>query len=115
MLIVESISAYMTHAEMMDELDTVLDAFGLPVEQVALDQSTAQSTMQPYGKIVDMDKGLREAFMHELTTAHRVFSLGRFATWRNILLDDVVNDIAAIDRLVKASEYSRKLILASQK
>lgn len=114
-LIVESISTYLDHSEMMGELDIVLDAFGLPIEQLALDLSTAQSSTQPYGKIVDMEKGLREAFMHELTTAHRVFSLGRFATWRNILLDDVVNDIASIDRLVKASEYSRKLILANQK
>jgi hypothetical protein len=27
--------------------------------------------------------------------------IGRFATWRNILLDDVVDDIAVIKRLMR--------------
>lgn len=91
----------------------MLSAFGILPSM--LDFSTLTKTVQPFGKIVDLNKGDREAIMHELTAAHRIFSLGRFATWRNILLDDVVNDIESIDHLIKASAYGRKLILSKQK
>lgn len=86
----------------------VWEVFGLHASQ--LDLASAITSTQPFGKIVDMPKADREALMHELTNAHSIFSLGRFATWRNILLDDVVNDIERIDRLIHASEYGRKLL-----
>jgi len=89
----------------------VWETFGLHESQ--LDLASATTSTQPFGKIVDMPKADREALMHELTNAHNIFSLGRFATWRNILLDDVVDDIDAISRLINASEYSRKLMLAN--
>jgi hypothetical protein len=41
--------------------------------------------------------------LFRLTHEHNVFSLGRFATWRNILLDDVVDDIVQVKRLLKSS------------
>lgn len=86
----------------------VWEAFGLHESQ--LDLAAQTETTQPFGKIVDMEKGHREALMHELTNVHGIYSLGRFATWRNILLDDVVHDIERIDRLIHASEYGRKLL-----
>jgi hypothetical protein len=89
----------------------VWESFGLHESQ--LDLESAVKSSQPFGKIVDMPKADREALMHELTNAHGIFSLGRFATWRNILLDDVVDDIESISNLINASEYSRKLILAN--
>lgn len=108
--------------ECVDDLGT--DAFGyvdhlvnsaFGISSDLLDYNTYTRTVQPFGKIVDMAKSDREAIMHELTATHGIFSLGRFATWRNILLDDVVEDIDAIDRLIQASTYGRKLILAKQK
>jgi hypothetical protein len=41
--------------------------------------------------------------LFRLTHERNIYSLGRFATWRNILLDDVVDDIAAIKKLLKAN------------
>lgn len=57
------------------------------------------SAEQKYGKILPIDDATRKAFLFRLTHDHGMYSLGRFATWRNILLDDVVNDIAVIKKL----------------
>lgn len=112
-LIVESLAGLPDNRVSTGQVDYqgVWEAFGLRRDQLATDTINLKS--QPFGKIVDMPKADREALMHELTNAHGIFSLGRFATWRNILLDDVVDDIESISRLISASEYSRKLILAN--
>ncbi len=55
---------------------------------------------QSYGKIAPIPEPQRKALLFKLTHEHGIYSLGRFATWRNCLLDDVVEDIAAIKRLM---------------
>jgi hypothetical protein len=92
----------------LDDLNVALYSFGLEMKD--LDIASFSFNIQNFGKMVDMPKADREAIMFELTHAHNLFSLGRFATWRNILLDDVVSDIKTIDRLISASAYSRRLI-----
>lgn len=49
-----------------------------------------------YGKIVEIDKRARRKFISHLTSEYNIYSLGRFATWRNILLDDVYHDTMRI-------------------
>ena len=61
------------------------------------------SVDQKYGKIALIDDTLRKQLLFRLTMERNIYSLGRFATWRNILLDDVVDDIAAIKKLLKAN------------
>ena len=61
------------------------------------------SVEQKYGKIAPVDDSVRKQLLFKLTHDHNIYSLGRFATWRNILLDDVVDDIAAIKKLLKAN------------
>jgi len=64
------------------------------------------STMrQSYGKIADIDNVARKDLIYQLTVKGKLYSLGRFATWRNILLDDVVRDIDVIKRLARSSSY----------
>jgi len=36
---------------------------------------------------------------------YNVYSLGRYATWRNILLDDVYHDINVIKQLMDSDGY----------
>jgi hypothetical protein len=60
---------------------------------------------QSYGKIETMPDAERKALLYKLTSEHNIYSLGRFATWRNVLLDDVVQDIDVIKRLLKSSSY----------
>jgi len=69
------------------------------------------SGTQNYGKIAEIDEKKRRAAIARLTMEHNIFSVGRFATWRNILLDDVVHDIAVVKRLMNATAYERRLAL----
>lgn len=78
-------------------------AFGLYAE----DASALEETRQRYGKIAPIEDGWRRNFVFALTTNYGLYSLGRFATWRNILLDDIVKDITVIKRLMTGSAYAR--------
>lgn len=91
-----------------DEDFEVLDAFGIDCTEIDL----IESVHQKYGKIVELPQATREAILYELTREFNVFSLGRFATWRNILLDDVVKDVNIVQRLMQSSSYGRELVLA---
>lgn len=79
------------------------EPFGLAPAQCEMLGEVSQS----YGKIAPIDEGVRRSFMLAATQEHNVFSLGRFATWRNILLDDVLHDVAVIKRLMATDAYGR--------
>lgn len=64
-----------------------------------------ETTSRRVGKISPIDDAWRRSFIHWLTDVSGVYSLGRFATWRNILLDDVLHDVSVIKRLLRASPY----------
>ena len=85
----------------LEELSDVLDAFGL--DQVSEPLGTVK---QSFGKIAPIDAAIRKNLLFRLTHERNIYSLGRFATYRNILLDDVVADIGHIKRmLVSDSAY----------
>jgi hypothetical protein len=67
---------------------------------------------QKYGKLTPLaDPGACRKFILYLTDRYRVYSLGRFATWRQLLLDSVVNDIEVIERLINYRDgYQRALL-----
>lgn len=65
---------------------------------------------QDYGKIVPIDEYERQKFMLWATDQHGIYSLGRYATWRQILLDDVMKDIAVINRFIEQrNSYQRAI------
>jgi len=86
------------------------DAFGV----CPMDLKEVETTKQSYGKIAPIDNGKRCAAIARLSQDFNIFSVGRFATWRNILLDDVVKDAAIVKRLIRASAYDRKLKAAGE-
>lgn len=105
LLIVESINGL---ADVSD-LDAVREAFGLRAADVAwIELPTVQHT-QSYGKITPLATELRQAILLRLSHEFNVFSLGRFATWRNLLLDDLPRDADRIRGLMRMSEYERRL------
>jgi hypothetical protein len=55
---------------------------------------------QDYGKIVPIDDYERQKFILWATDQFNIYSLGRYATWRQILLDDVMKDIDVISRFI---------------
>jgi hypothetical protein len=69
---------------------------------------------QRFGKIAPIDNEWRRAFMHGASVRHNVYSLGRFATWRNILLDDVLHDIEIIKKLIREDGYGARRINSGQ-
>jgi len=105
LLIVERMSG-LYHGE--DEMGLVLEAFGVARAD------RIDSTEQKYGKIAPLpDDAARRALLFSLTHEYGVYSLGRFATWRNVLLDDVVDDIAVIKRMIRADPYAQRLTVAA--
>jgi hypothetical protein len=70
---------------------------------------------QKYGKIAPMNEDLRKQFIMGLTNTYNIYSLGRFATWRNILLDDLVRDIAVIGDFITTKDHYQRALSATHK
>lgn len=65
---------------------------------------------QKYGKLAPIDEQKRRAFILAMTDEFRIYSLGRFATWRQILLDDVVKDVQVIEGyMTERDAYTRSM------
>ena len=99
-----SITGDLLIVESVDDLDEgdeqeLERAFGLRLT----DCQPLDKVEQRYGKIAPIDDAVRKQLLFKLTHERNIYSLGRFATWRNILLDDVVDDIAVVKRLLKAN------------
>lgn len=81
------------------EVELAARAMGLDPYEIQV----VESVEQKYGKITNIPDPARKELLFRLTHDHGVYSLGRFATWRNIILDDVVQDIDVIKRLMNAT------------
>lgn len=75
----------------------VLDDFGISQPYIRL----SKLDIQKYGKIYPMDDSQRKQFILAMTDKFSVYSIGRFATWRNILMDDVVKDVQLVERMIE--------------
>ena len=85
----------------MFERSEVLDAFGLlgwPLE-------SEYKGEQKLGKIIPLPDDVRKDFLFHMSTTHNIWSLGRYACWRNVLLDDVYGDIFKIRKMMGQSKY----------
>lgn len=89
------------------DLDKLEYAFGVETRNLQWERGA-----QEFGKITPIEDESRRALLGKLTSEHNLFSLGRFGTWRNILLDDVVHDIAVIKRLIRSDGYARRKFAA---
>lgn len=89
-------------------LQTCLNKLG--ILRRARQPHNVQLVEQKYAKILPIDDDERRHFIMWASDAHGVYSLGRFATWRpGLLLDDVVNDVRVICRLIdRAERYHHK-------
>lgn len=102
-LIVES----MSDGGKLFSIDEMLTVFGLSKDTPA---EALGRVVQKYGKIAPIDEAMRREMIHMLTTTCGVYSVGRFATWRNVLLDDVVSDLRTVKNLIEGSDsYAHRL------
>ena len=65
---------------------------------------------QSNGKISPIDDRNRRELLYNLTTDHNIYSLGRFATWKNVVLDDVYHDILTIKKFMLHDKYEARRI-----
>lgn len=99
-LIVESID------EMTDwARQTVCKALGIRPSNI---QPIFEDVIQQRGKITPLEETARRRFLFQMTAEYGVYSLGRFATWRNVLLGDVLKDVYAINDMIDRDDYSRQ-------
>jgi hypothetical protein len=82
-----------------EDLEMVVDSFGISQVLEPLGR-----TSQRFGKIAPIDNKVRKEIIYRLTTQHQVYSVGRFATWRNILLDDVVKDLRVVRSMIEQQD-----------
>lgn len=82
----------------------VLTAMGIAESRIRWETITERE--QQYGKIAQCsDDSQRRALIIHLTMKYNIYSLGRFATWRNILLDDYIQDIEHIRHMIDHGSY----------
>lgn len=91
---------------------SVVEDFGLPLlagQFFALPKVTRQE----YGKIVPSDPELCRDFMYQTTLDYGIYALGRFATWRQLVLDDLVHDLEVIGSMIRAkTKYHQRRMQA---
>ena len=105
-----SITGNLLIAEYMEAPDDALFIEFNPGRPFGIDVGWLEelpSVKQSYGKIQPIDDKWRKQFIFDASHKHGIFSLGRFGTWRNILLDDVLHDCAVVKRLIAQDAYGR--------
>jgi len=90
-----------------EDLRYAMNSFGISIEDI--EEGRLVKRPQRYGKISPIDERARRAFVLALTANHNIYSIGRFAVWKNILLDDLAGDIELVKKISANDEY-RKLI-----
>lgn len=108
-LIVECTQDFATELDAlpaMEQPQRIRSALAEAMNLMGLDgvEAEYEAHHQKYAKILPIDEEERRAFIMWASTQFNVYSLGRFATWRpGLLLDDVVQDVRVIQRLIAKS------------
>lgn len=92
--------------------DRLLYAFGLTHDMFEAQRvSIKSSKYQKIGELSVKDRESAKRFIMHLTESHNIYSLGRFATWRpKLLLDDIVQDVQVISRLIDGTgQYEARI------
>jgi hypothetical protein len=100
--------AFQPEQEQVKEILQYLDKAIFDGKRIPTDLMFLTIKKQTYGKIVPVEAELRQSFIMWATDHFNVYSLGRFAVWRPILLDDLVQDLQSISDFLKIrNRYQR--------
>ena len=64
---------------------------------------------QKIGKINPVNEKVRKETLFQLTDQFGIYSLGRAAIWKNVLLDDCLQDIHVINKMIAKSRYDLRV------
>ena len=88
----------------MHAMETLSEDFGIRSYKL----TDLKESSQEYGKIMPIDDRLRKEFIFQMTNRYNIYSVGRFATWRQLLLDDVVDDLKVVEQFIRGgTDYAR--------
>lgn len=95
-----------------DRLDeTLLGPLGLRTHDLGTWGEIHRSRYQKIGELTSAERESAKLFVMWLSQEHKIYSLGRFATWRpKLLLDDIVNDVRVIARLIDGSNNYHNIV-----
>ena len=80
--------------------------FGIEAKEFSDDECKYQK----YGKLSPIPNIARREFILAMTDMYGIYSIGRFATWRQLLLDDIVQDVNIVESMIdQRDNYSRSL------
>lgn len=68
--------------------------------------SNVNVSHQKYGKLIECKTDAVKSFLGWATRKYNIYSLGRWGTHRQLLMDDVVKDIKKIDKMIKNNGYN---------
>jgi hypothetical protein len=91
-------------------VSATLGDFGLDGSQLI----NAKVSTQRFGKISPIPTETRKQFILSMTDRYGIYSVGRFATWRQLLLDDVVEDIRIVEGFISDRDQYRRKIAAGK-
>ncbi len=109
-LMVESMKKLENNIYFEKELEKIITIFGLRKK----DFSSFVFNKQSPGKIISIDDDWRRRIILNLTKKHNIYSFGRYAVWRSLRTDHLLDDIEKIKRLIRIEkgdvrEYASKL------
>lgn len=84
------------------DMNMIIDSFGLKNGGLSI---LLKNHVQNIGKITSINDSERRIMIYKMSHDHGVFSLGRFALHKNILLDDVAQDIRVIRAMKNDDTY----------
>jgi hypothetical protein len=98
---VEMIDSEVTEENLETALQEVFESLGIDTDDVKqLDHGTQ------LGKIsYNVDNRVRKNWIYRLTNEYWIYSLGRFALWKNILQDDVYDDARKIREFIESGTH----------
>jgi len=70
---------------------------------------------QKHGKIKPLEEETRRVLLNALTTKYNIYSIGRFALWKNVRADDMYKDALRIRELMRVSEESAQYLLRKER
>lgn len=88
------------------DLEYILASFGINIHNMGIEvDTTTKINNQKYGKIAAIDDTDRRQLLYSFTKAFGIYSAGRFAIWKNVLMDDVLFDLYAIRDMQAKDNY----------